>query len=327
MKNKDRVFISVIIPTRNRPQLLKRCLQSIFSQKDAPPYEVIVIDDHSDGLETRRVVKSFGAKYKRLPKRMGQAHARNIGLERAEGYIVAFIDDDCIATSNWLKEGATIFEDGVVGGIEGMTIPHPDEPPTPFSNYIDNRTGRQYTTSNMFYRKDVLENIGGFDTTYTEPFFKQLFREDTDVAFKLLSLGFVIPFVDRCAVYHLRTNNRYLKPIKDAVKHFLDPKLAKRFPKLFSKSGFRPLSRGHFPYYLGIPLIITGILTDISTLIIPGACGILLSAVYSTIRRCSGKSIKSFHPVLLFLYELTIVPILRLFSVILGYFKYGKITL
>jgi len=323
--NENDIYVSIVIPSRNRPHLLKRCLESIHAQKDAPPYEVIVIDDFSYGYETRKVARSFGARYKRLPKRMGQALARNAGISRSEGYIVAFIDDDCTASPLWLYYGTKPFEEGVIGAVEGATIPHPDEKPTPFSNYINNRSGGHYTTSNMFYRKDILINTGGFDISYKEPFFKQLFREDTDLAFRVQSIGFVIPFVKECLVYHLRTGDNYLKPLKDAVKHCIDPKLARRYPALFKKSGFRALARGHYPYYIGLIFLIYAQSTGKISFGLFGCVGILISAIYSTLKRCRGKELRFFHPLLSFVYEL-FIPLIRLFAVILGYFRYGKIV-
>jgi len=324
MKSEDDIYVSVVIPSRNRPHLLKRCLESIYSQKNAPPFEVIVIDDFSVGYETRKVVRSFGAKFKRLPKRMGQAHARNIGIARSKGYIVAFIDDDCVALPDWLCNGTRPFEDGVIGGVEGITTPHSDEKPTLFSNYIDNRKGGHWTTSNMFYRKDILLNTGCFDISYKEPFFGQLFREDTDLAFRVLSIGFVIVFINDCIVYHMRTDNDYFKPVKDAVKHFIDPKLAKRFPALFKKTGFRALARGHYPYYIGLIFIIYALSIGKIYLCFFGIAGIMTSAIYSTLKRCRGKDVRFFHATLSFIYEL-FVSLIRFFAVILGYLRYGRI--
>ncbi|MGQ9706814.1 MAG: glycosyltransferase family 2 protein [bacterium] len=326
MNNENDIYVSIVIPSRNRPHLLRRCLESIYSQNNAPPFEVIVIDDCSVGYETRRIARYFGAKFKRLPKRMGQAFARNIGVVRSKGYIVAFIDDDCVASENWLFYGTLQFENGVVGGVEGMTVPHPNEKPTPFSNYIDNRRGGHYTTCNIFYRRDILLNSGGFDITYNEPFFHQLFREDSDLAYKVLSKGFVIPFVSECLVYHLKTDDDYLKPLKDAVKHYLDPKLAKKNPILFKKSGFRALARGHYPYYIGLMLIIYSLLAQRPLFILFGIMGILISSFYSTIKRCRGKQVRLYHPFIIFIYEL-FIPLVRVFGVIMGCFRYGKIII
>lgn len=99
-------FISVIIPTYNRHQSLRRCLDSLTQQtypKDA--FEVIVVDDGSRDA-TKNAALSFTQElslhyiYK---NNGGPGSARNLGIHHAQGAIIAFIDDDCIAEKKWLE--------------------------------------------------------------------------------------------------------------------------------------------------------------------------------------------------------------------------------
>lgn len=97
--------VSVIIPTRNRSLLLGKCLTSFLKQTTLPREIIVVDNDSSDN--TVRVVKHF---QKRLPviylfdKRPGgPALSRNLGIKRAKGKIIAFLDDDCIAYKNWIE--------------------------------------------------------------------------------------------------------------------------------------------------------------------------------------------------------------------------------
>lgn len=95
--------VTVAIVTRNRAKSLRRCLNSILSQTVAP-YEVIVIDNSSSD-DTKQVVKDFKNRlvlryiYER---KVGIPYARNRALKEAKGKILAFIDDDCEATSSWV---------------------------------------------------------------------------------------------------------------------------------------------------------------------------------------------------------------------------------
>src|SRR3989344_9465085 len=93
--------VSVVIPTHNRPELLKRAVNSVFSQtyKD---FEIIVVDD---GLEKRGddVMDSFNdsrLKYIQHPEEKGGSAARNTGIKNASGEFIAFLDDD----DEWLPE-------------------------------------------------------------------------------------------------------------------------------------------------------------------------------------------------------------------------------
>lgn len=92
--------ISVVIPTYNKAQSLKKAIESVLNQT-YQNLEVIVIDDGSTD-ETKEVVKSF--KDPRIiyfwKKNKGPASARNMGIKRAKGKYIAFLDSDDL----WLKE-------------------------------------------------------------------------------------------------------------------------------------------------------------------------------------------------------------------------------
>jgi glycosyltransferase involved in cell wall biosynthesis len=99
-------MVSVIIPTYNRSSFLKEAIASVFNQEhfrrpgEENAFEVLVVDDGSDD-ETRHVVESFGRRtiYLLQPHR-GVSAARNLGLRRAGGDFVAFLDSDDL----WKKE-------------------------------------------------------------------------------------------------------------------------------------------------------------------------------------------------------------------------------
>ncbi|HUV42511.1 MAG TPA: glycosyltransferase [Patescibacteria group bacterium] len=106
MAGNKKPMVSVIIATYNRAQWLKKSIQSILNQT-YQDFELIVVDDHSTD-ETPQVVKSFKdqrIKYfqqtKTFPiKSQGAAAARNIGLKKAKGDLIAFNDDDDL----WKKQ-------------------------------------------------------------------------------------------------------------------------------------------------------------------------------------------------------------------------------
>tara|TARA_R110002110_G_scaffold91264_1_gene237379 strand:- start:33968 stop:34951 length:984 start_codon:yes stop_codon:yes gene_type:complete len=100
--NKEKPLVSVIVPTRNRVELLRGCLEGI-SVQDYSLFEVIIIDDGSDedvitAYET--MLEEFGERFKLFRsnldsrRRMGPSVARNIGISHASGEIIAFCDDD-----------------------------------------------------------------------------------------------------------------------------------------------------------------------------------------------------------------------------------------
>lgn len=87
--------ISVIIPTHNRPQLLKRAIQSVADQTIAP-FEIIVVDD-ADCKTTQDLMRSLKAEnihYIKNRYGKGPASSRNLGVSYAKGDFIAFLDDD-----------------------------------------------------------------------------------------------------------------------------------------------------------------------------------------------------------------------------------------
>ncbi|NTV31261.1 glycosyltransferase family 2 protein [candidate division WWE3 bacterium] len=159
---------SVVLATYNRLELLKECLDSLFSQTMShDEFEVIVIDNGStDGsldylsslqqsvLATRNV--SF--KFISLQANPGPAIARNRGIQIAQGDIVAMTDDDCVPPLNWLEK----IDDGFkrypeVIGVTGFQQAHPK---VLASNLIAQY--ERYQTREMYHAKDR-EIVGGWD--------------------------------------------------------------------------------------------------------------------------------------------------------------------
>lgn len=90
---------SVIITTYNRPLFLKRALESCINQITDYTYEIIVVDDNGLGtdqqLETEKLIETYdNIIYIPLTKNAGACAARNIGVEKARGKYIFFLDDD-----------------------------------------------------------------------------------------------------------------------------------------------------------------------------------------------------------------------------------------
>jgi glycosyltransferase involved in cell wall biosynthesis len=93
--------ITVIIPTYNRPQFLKECLDSMLAQT-LKPYQIIVVNNGSP-LETRKVCEAYkGIEYYEIESK-GKSHASNFGLKLTKGDYVWIFDDDDIAMPDALE--------------------------------------------------------------------------------------------------------------------------------------------------------------------------------------------------------------------------------
>ena len=89
--------ISVIIPTYNRKNLIKRAIESVLSQT-LKPHEIIVVDDGSTD-NTYDAIKEYPIKYIQQ-KNQGVSSARNRGIKSAKGNVIAFLDSDDV----WLEK-------------------------------------------------------------------------------------------------------------------------------------------------------------------------------------------------------------------------------
>jgi|GEM_PF-833696 len=99
--------ISVVIVTRNRAVLLKKVIHSLLVQTVLPD-EILIVDNHSED-ETKKIVLHLQGLKKVLiryafEKKIGYPIVHNTGLKNAAYKWVAFIDDDCIADKNWVRE-------------------------------------------------------------------------------------------------------------------------------------------------------------------------------------------------------------------------------
>ncbi len=104
-------FISVILPTRNRPKLLADCLACLRAN-DYPQREIVVVDQSRDGetaaVVQRAAVLDASLRYVRSDA-VGSSHTQNVALQLARGEVVAMTNDDCRPAANWLARLAEEF--------------------------------------------------------------------------------------------------------------------------------------------------------------------------------------------------------------------------
>lgn len=190
--------LSLIIPTRNRPQQLQCCLDSLKAVLDDSDAEILVVDDcsHPRIKELNRAqCAARGLHLHVQPKRLGPAAARMLGVERARGEWVAFIDDDCTASPQWYAtlQRAVHNQAAECVGIEGATHPRGCGL---WDRMVENVRGGLYLTSNIIYRRDILIQAGGFDRRFKAPF-----CEDQECAARMLQHGTIV-FIQDIVVYH-----------------------------------------------------------------------------------------------------------------------------
>jgi glycosyltransferase involved in cell wall biosynthesis len=161
-------FIDVVVCTFNRASMLEEIVSSLMAQTyPAERYLVTVVDDGSVD-ETWTKLEQMAASQSRLrPLRIahaGLSAARNYGWRSAQGDIVAFTDDDCLADPGWLAAVARTFADHPEAlGAVGKTVTVPERVTPLTHQVVVSHPNTIYHGCNMAYRREVLSAVGGFD--------------------------------------------------------------------------------------------------------------------------------------------------------------------
>jgi glycosyltransferase involved in cell wall biosynthesis len=134
IENKNKLKISVIIPTYNRTKELRDALYSVLKQTISAE-EVIIVDDSDDDrikkliseLKTIFKDKHISLKYIRNKREKSLAIARNIGIENSVGDIILFLDDDVVLDEKYSEEILKVYEEypaafGVQGHITNIKV-------------------------------------------------------------------------------------------------------------------------------------------------------------------------------------------------------------
>jgi len=227
-------FVSVIIPTRERPDRLATCLHSILAS-DYPRdrYEIIVADNAKrTNLTADFVAKTYAdldmVRYMYEECR-GSASARNRGLAAARGEFVVFTDDDVVVDRHWLTEMVRAFgTEKDVGGVTGLVIPQEIETPAQewfeqyggftlagYQHQVFNLTNHRlktplypyaagiYGTGNsMAFRTSLLRAIGAFDPALGNGT-PALGGVDSEVLLRTILKGATIVYTPAAIVHHL----------------------------------------------------------------------------------------------------------------------------
>lgn len=115
--------VSVVVATMDRPDDLRRCLESLTAQKTGRPLEIIVVDNNPSSGLTPPVVAGFPGVRLTSERRGGVSYARNRGFAESTSGIVAVTDDDAEAPDNWIENLVEPFSREDVMAVTGNVLP------------------------------------------------------------------------------------------------------------------------------------------------------------------------------------------------------------
>ncbi len=200
--------ISVIVCTYNGSRTLRECL-SALGALDYPNYEVIVVNDGSTD-ETAAIARDNPVRLINQSNK-GLSAARNVGLAKSNGEIVAYIDDDAFPHRYWLRYLAAAFGRSAHVGIGGPNLPPSGDgflaecvaaaPGNPLHVLLSDELAEHIPGCNMAYRKEALVAIGGFDPRFRAA------GDDVDICWRLQDRGLTIGFCPPAVVWHHRRNS------------------------------------------------------------------------------------------------------------------------
>ena len=205
------MYISIVIPTYNRLPILQKCLTALenqqFSNDIISNYEIVLIDDGS----TDETLTWIAQNQAQLPhvktfqqEHLGAAAARNLGIEKATGDTIIFIDSDLVVTENFLQAHSQalvagnkkigsdrLFTYGAV--INTCNFEHPTTEPYKITDF----SAAYFATGNVAIAKHWLEKAGMFDNQF------QLYGwEDLELGVRLKNLGLKLIKSPEAVGYH-----------------------------------------------------------------------------------------------------------------------------
>lgn len=190
-------LVSVVIPTRNRPDDLAITLQQLRKQ-DYEHLEVIVIDDASNPPLEEVVTRHWPeAEYIRHPECRGQCAGRSLAFERARGkYIVNLDDDSCFTRIHELREAVGFLEGRSEIGILTFFVYNGKQLPENLQAEGEARYCVSYLAGGSVMRKEALATTGG----YVE-FFENHWEEE-ELSLRMLKAGWGIYYYPSVIIHH-----------------------------------------------------------------------------------------------------------------------------
>lgn len=264
--------LSVVVCTYDRYNLLDGAIESLLRQTLAN-FEIIVVDNSPDHERAKKHGEKYagtkGVTYIVEPK-PGLSRARNIGVARSQGSVVAFLDDDAVASPDWASEIIKTFDafPGNVGAVGGpaaprWTAPRPEWLTPKLMSYLsivdwgdetrELQPGEWLAGCNIAFKRTLLEKVGGFSETLGRSGAAALLsNEETQVVELIKGAGGLVVYNPLARVEHTIDVGRldelwfYRRAAWQAVSDFLsDAENARKHARKVAErvSGFIDVNR------------------------------------------------------------------------------------
>jgi GT2 family glycosyltransferase len=219
--------VSVIIPTKDNPDLLENCLRSLFAKTKYPELEVLCVDNDTTDLRALEEMNTAPVERILFPGQFNFSKANNMGVAYATGEYVVFMNNDVeIVSPDWVEQMLYYAEQPDVGAVGGLllypdgTVQHAgvvlgcrgtaDHVLRGISGDSDGYAGSlscarevsAVTAACLMMRRSLIEDVGGFN----EHFFT--IYQDLDLCLRLRERGKRIIFTPRARFVHHESHSR-----------------------------------------------------------------------------------------------------------------------
>ena len=246
IKIKGDPLVSIIIPTGDKWQLLKKCIESIESKAGDGRYEIIIIRNNTQDRKALEYVNTLKTRYKVVDddRPFNYSAINNLGEQHAEGEFLLFLNDDVefksrdtlgavVELLQLEKVGAvgakllypdhTIQHAGVIIGLRGVaehwhkflcayrrgSFPEPGY----LSSLVAIREYSAVTGAFLLTKRNVFEEVGGFSEELRVGF------SDVDYCLKLISMGYKILYTPHALAIHYESASRRDRGNRDLLDH------------------------------------------------------------------------------------------------------------
>jgi GT2 family glycosyltransferase len=259
------VSVSIVLPTRNRPDDLARCLEALSKQATSRAVEIVVVDNDPYSGLTPPVVAQFPTARLVREYRKGLSYARNAGILNSRGDLILATDDDVTMPESWLERLVAPFCDPSVMVVTGNVFPVALDTPSQriFEAYgglgkgfergrVDGAWFWQFrgavptwdlgATANAAFRASIFSDpqIGLFDEALGAGMPTGC-SEDTYLFYKVLKAGFAIHYEPNAYVWHRHRTD--MRSLKRQIYSYAKGHTAYHLTTLHRDGDFRALAR------------------------------------------------------------------------------------
>jgi len=245
--------ISAVVTAYNKQSTIAKTLESLLSQP-AEFKEIIVIDDGSTD-NSAEIIKEFADKHKNIKyifqSNQGVSGSSNTGLSMANTNLVALLDGDVSLDKDWLSKLKPYFENKEIGAVSGLTkTMNPKNLWAALAGYnVEYRQSKikgefvdHLSTTNVIYRKQVLDKIGLFDPEFR-------YGQDNEISYRILAAGYKLILSKKTFCLHFWPES-FMGFMKQRMHGALArAMLIKKYPKRLTGDKISSLR-----YFLELPL-------------------------------------------------------------------------